>query len=121
MGVEYRIRKRRKELGLSQNQLAEKLGVHRSYICKIETLNSENMKLPTLIKIADALKVTPQYLMGMDGDDDETHGYIHTKYGYLLDDADLRECMIKVKELPAKDQDIVYKLVESLSTPKANS
>lgn len=45
---------RRKELGLSQNSLAEKLDISREHLAKIETAK-RTVSLDLLIEIADAL------------------------------------------------------------------
>ncbi len=46
---------RRKELGLSQNALAEKLDISREHLAKIETAK-RTVSLDLLIDIAEALK-----------------------------------------------------------------
>ena len=45
---------RRKELGMSQNSLAEKLDISREHLAKIETAK-RTVSLDLLIEIADAL------------------------------------------------------------------
>ena len=45
---------RRKELGMSQNSLAEKLDISREHVAKIETAK-RTVSLDLLIEIADAL------------------------------------------------------------------
>ncbi len=46
---------RRNELGLSQKELAERVGTHQSRISKIESASSD-LRLSTLIDIAEALE-----------------------------------------------------------------
>lgn len=59
-----RIRVRREELGLSQDELAKKLGYKsRSSINKIE-LDQRNLTQSKIKAIADALATTPAYIMG---------------------------------------------------------
>lgn len=50
-----RIEQLRKEKGLTQEQLAEKAGLHRAYFWDIE--NGRNISIKTAYKIAQALKV----------------------------------------------------------------
>lgn len=50
-----RIFARRKELGLSQNSLAEKLDISREHLAKIETAK-RTVSLDLLIDIAEALQ-----------------------------------------------------------------
>ena len=47
---------RREELGLTQAQLAKRLGVSQPFIAKIENDDASNLSLETLIKIAHALE-----------------------------------------------------------------
>lgn len=62
--IGYRIRVRREELGLSQEELGKRLGYKsRSSINKIE-LDQRNLTQPKIKAIADALETTPAYIMG---------------------------------------------------------
>lgn len=54
--VGHRIKLLRKERGYSQEELAAKAGIHRTYMGKIERGES-NTPLYTLYKIADGLSV----------------------------------------------------------------
>ena len=66
MTIGERIKKRREELGLSQETLAERLGYKsKSSINKIE-LNQRDLPQSKIKMIADALGVTPDYIMGWD-------------------------------------------------------
>ena len=59
-----RIRNRREELNLSQDELAKRLGYKsRSSINKIE-LDQRNLTQSKIKAIADALETTPAYIMG---------------------------------------------------------
>ena len=66
MTIGERIKERRKKLGLSVEELADKLGKNRATIYRYES--SEIEKLPTtLLKpLAKALNTTPAFLMGWD-------------------------------------------------------
>ena len=64
-----RIRNRREELGLSQDELGKRLGYKsRSSINKIE-LDQRNLTQSKIKAIADALETTPSYIMGWDEPD----------------------------------------------------
>ncbi len=61
-----RIRERRKQLGLSEIQLAVRAGFGnsgRSYISKLEHGQIQNPEKENLYKIATALEVSPEYLL----------------------------------------------------------
>jgi transcriptional regulator with XRE-family HTH domain len=78
-GIGQRIRKRRKEIGLSQEELANRMGLRsKSTICKVEK-GDDNLTSDTVQKYADALETTPAYIMGwkeipatLSGHDSET-------------------------------------------------
>ena len=64
MTIGERIAKRRKELGLTQEELALKLGyTSRSAISNVEK-DKEDLTTTRVRKFADVLEVSPCYLMG---------------------------------------------------------
>ena len=60
----YNVRKYRTEKGLSQEALAEKANLHRTYICAVER-ETRSIALDNVQKIADAL-VIDTYKLFMD-------------------------------------------------------
>lgn len=64
MKVNEIIRKRRKELGLTLREVAEKLGVSESLISRYESNDVKNMGIDKLIPLAKVLDTTPAFLMG---------------------------------------------------------
>lgn len=64
MGIGKRIKDRRKALKMSADDLAQRLGKDRSTVYRYEKGDIENLPLDILEPIAEALKTTPQYLMG---------------------------------------------------------
>lgn len=61
-----RIKKRREELGLTQTDLAIRMGYKsRAAICNVEKDN-EDLTTTRIRKFAEALETTPAYLMGWD-------------------------------------------------------
>lgn len=66
MTIGQRIKQRREDLGMSQEELAKKIGYKsRSSINKIE-LDLYNLKQSKIKSIADALNTSPSYIMGWD-------------------------------------------------------
>ena len=61
-----RIRSQRKLVGLTQDELAEKLGLKKSAIAKYENGRVENIKRSVIQEMARILECTPSYLMGFD-------------------------------------------------------
>lgn len=60
----YLIKERRAKLKMSQQDLADALGVNRSTISRYESGLIEKMPVETLIPLAKVLLTTPEYLMG---------------------------------------------------------
>ena len=69
------IKKRRKQLGMSADELAEKLGVSRSTIFRYEKGDIDKVPAEYAKPLADALCTTPAYLMGWEDPEDEPTGY----------------------------------------------
>ncbi|PYG90167.1 transcriptional regulator with XRE-family HTH domain [Ruminiclostridium sufflavum DSM 19573] len=74
-----RIKSRREELNMSQEELAAKMGYKsRSSINKIE-LGKSDIPQSKIASFAKALQTTPAYLMGWTSDDQNTKKEIETK------------------------------------------
>lgn len=61
-----RIRNVRKKQGLSQEDLAEKAGLHPTYVGGVER-GERNPSLESILKIASALEVSPSQLFRFEG------------------------------------------------------
>lgn len=68
MTIQERIREARKKQGLTQKQLAERMGVTQSMVGQYET-NRQPPKITTIIKIASALNVDVTYLISGENND----------------------------------------------------
>lgn len=66
------IKKRRLELGMTLEEVGNLVGVGKSTVRKWETGDIANMKRDKIVKLADALKVSPSFIMGFE-DEKETH------------------------------------------------
>lgn len=64
MTIGLRIKQRRKELRMSADTLAQRLGKDRSTIYRYEKGDIENLPIDILEPIARELSTTPAYLMG---------------------------------------------------------
>ena len=68
MDVGKRIKARRKEIGMSAEEVAAIIGVSPATVYRYESANIMNMKTDKLLPIAEALNTTPAYLMGWTDD-----------------------------------------------------
>ena len=88
-----RIKKRRKELGMSVEDLAKKTGKHIATVYRWERGDIDDWPVDTLIAISNALNVTPADLIGepaegmqitIDNTNELRRNYLFEKYGALL-------------------------------------
>lgn len=63
MTIQEKIKTRRIELGMSQADLADKIGKSRGFISKIERHLIAPVSYEIIVNIANALDTTPEYLM----------------------------------------------------------
>jgi len=64
------IKKYRKQLGLSQEELADRMNISRSYLSKIEAPNCEkSFSIETLFLLAEALHVEAHKLLQFDDEE----------------------------------------------------
>lgn len=71
MTIGERIKQRRKELGLSVDELADKLGKNRATIYRYESNEIEKLPTTVLEPLADVLGVSPGFLMGWEEESSE--------------------------------------------------
>jgi transcriptional regulator with XRE-family HTH domain len=90
-----RIKQCRLKLGMTQTELAEKIGVKFSAIHKYENGLVVNLKRETIEKLAIALNVRPSYLMCMDDDPSPL-----TSTTESSDDEDLAEYLEELRRRP---------------------
>lgn len=72
MTVGLRIKLRRKELGLSADELGKRIGKNRATIFRYENGDIEKLPIDILKPIAEALLTTPQALMGWEEQEQKT-------------------------------------------------
>ena len=96
MTIGERIKKRREELGLTQTDLAERMGYKsRAAICTVEK-DKEDLTTTRIRRFAEALHTTPGYLMGWEEnptDINEEAGKLYSAYAFrvLYDSLPLEE------------------------------
>lgn len=70
MNIGNRMKERRKQLKLSADEVAEKIGVSRSNVYRYEKGDIEKLPLEVLEPLSEILRTTPQFLMGWEEDYD---------------------------------------------------
>lgn len=85
MQIGHRIKARRKELRMSADELAKRLGKDRSTVYRYEKGDIENLPLDILEPIANALDTTPQYLMGWEEEKPTENDGLSEKKKALID------------------------------------
>lgn len=109
-----RIRDRREQLGLSQEELGKRLGYKsRSSINKIE-LDQRNLTQSKIKAIADALETTPSYIMGWkeDGPDKAEEESLIDMFKSLSTDE--KNLLDMFKSLSSDEKSFIETMVKSL-------
>lgn len=102
MTIGGRIKARREELGMSQEELARKIGYKsKSSINKIE-LDVQQLRQSKIKAVADALSTTTNYIMGWDSDSDIDHARRLAAY------------WVKLQDLDEKSQDLIMERIDTL-------
>ena len=78
-----RIKDRRIALELTLDELGKRVGVGASTVRKWETGYIKDMRSDKIQKVADALDVTPAYLMGWDESQSVSVEQVHTNNGLI--------------------------------------
>lgn len=102
--IGQRIRKVRKARGLSQEKLAEKIGISTTHMSHIETANTK-MSLPTFAELAAVLEVRTDELLYGDRSEDRSTSIAYITE--LLDDCTIQQVRII--------EDVVKAVKESLN------
>lgn len=83
-----KISERRRELGISLERLAELTDSSKSYLWELENRDKPNPSVEKVSKIALALNITPENLLGSASDsspEEETDGAFFRKYQALTE------------------------------------
>lgn len=118
MIVGKRIKQRRKELGMSADELAKYLGKDRSTIFRYEKGDIENMPLDILEPIAKVLRTTPAFLMGWEEKIEKDPIGTAERHFEILMDEDISEIFEDFKILDKQQRQLVKDLVRNLAATK---
>lgn len=101
-----KIRKLRKDKGLTLDALAELSGASKSYIWELENKNPPRPSAEKLSKIAESLGTTMEFLLDTEGNvmqEDATHAHFFREYKRL--DTKAQEKIRKMVEMWREDDD----------------
>ena len=110
-----RMKNRREELNMSYQTLSEKVGISKSTLQRYETGYIKNMPVDKLEEIANALNVSPAYLMGWGSTPDEKTREImnHSKeFDFPLN---IRSAARDLMDLSDSDQELAINMIHSLA------
>lgn len=124
MDIGDKIRQLREEKGMTLEDLGNKVGVGKSTVRKWETGMIENMRRDKIAKVAAALDVTPDYLIGWNDSDKNYEVLIESykmrhKIDYLLDYYELlarpevKEIIESLAICTDEEFNMIYKLADA--------
>lgn len=114
------IRQRRLYLHMTLEEIGNKVGVSKATVLRWETGEIKNIGRDKIIKLSNALEITPEYLLGLDAnstDIENSNQLNHNekellKYFRLLPDEDCKKFIIKVIKSLLKDDDLCMKKIK---------
>ncbi len=119
MKIGDRIRIRREQLGMSQDELARRLGYKsRSSVNKIEK-DASGLPQNKIVAIAEALRTTPAYIMGWEDEIKKDPAGVAGRHIEIIMDEDISDIYDDFKLLDKSQKQIVKDLIHNFAS--ANS
>lgn len=127
MGMAERIKEKRIESGLTQEELGEKLGLQKSAIAKYENGRVENIKRSVIADMAKIFNCSPTYLMDFDepevvrsnkAESEQPNVIDNNNNLHYLDHAFLS--LAKEAQESGLDKDDIDAIIETIKTVKRN-
>lgn len=112
MDVGQLIKERRIAKGMTQGELAEKVGVKDSAIAKWENGRVSEIKRSNLKKLADALDISPTQLFG---DIEKRPASVAQELAEIYYDPELRKMIATYQKLPIQKQEQAREFIQFLS------
>lgn len=125
MKVNELISNRRKELGLTLEEVANKVGVSKSTVKKWESGFIKNMRRDKMALLADALQISPMDLLEDDNDDTNNGYYTDPEVAQIAEelrtDPNRRILFDATRDLSKADIDIVLNLIDGLKAKEGKN
>lgn len=112
MNIGERIKKRRKELEMTADELADMIGKSRATVYRYENGDIEDMPITVIEPLAEALQTTPDYLMGWDDDPNDYDSDCFGEVDARLFDGDVKK-QLAFQE--AVDKDAMSEYLDPIS------
>jgi transcriptional regulator with XRE-family HTH domain len=117
MTIGERIKKRRLELGLSADEVAEKLNKNRATVYRYESSYIEKLPTTVLEPLSKALRTTPAYLMGWANESTEKRDdTIADIILQIRSDEELLELVKGICNLPKEQRSAVQTLLSAFNS-----
>ena len=97
MEIYERIKERRKQLGLTADEVGEALGVDRATVYRYEKADIKKLPMYIIEPLAKVLQCSPMYLMGWQGE-------------LTLSDSE-KKLIINYRKLPKEEKNNVNKII----------
>lgn len=104
------IKQKRQELGMTQTELGQKMGVGKTAVAKWEAGKVKNLKRDALPLLANILRISPLALIGINEDDNKITKRLNSIEEVLLK---------KYRQLDTDDQEEVIAIID-MKLAKAN-
>lgn len=121
MAIKDMLKNRRLELGLTLEQLAEKVGTSKQTIQRYETGVISNIPSDKIEALAEALHTTPQYLMGWEDADNSSYYFDEEAAEIaqaLHDRPELKMLFKTTRNVSPEDIKAVQQLIEQFANKK---
>lgn len=123
MSLSTVLKSRRKELGLTLNDIAQYMDVSEATVQRWESGNIKSLRQGRVAKLADILNVSPAKLMGWETDGlqpaQDTEGLLDGYSGSkVTDDKELLKAIDQYYTLSEREQKLVLDLIDALAQNK---
>lgn len=110
--MEFSLKDRRIELGLTLKEVADYVGVSEATVSRWESGNIANMKRSRVQALAEILKVSPLDIIGVDQEEDEDR--VRAMLQEMKDNPQLGVLLSSTKDLNEEDLKMVIEMVKRL-------
>lgn len=118
MTIGQRIKNRRMELGLSVEELAEKLGKNKATVYRYESNFIKDLPVSVLENLAIALQTTPADLMGIDDEESTQHHTDESEtefFEFFRQNPEYHALFNSCRKVKLEDLDLVKQFIDKMT------